>query len=320
MQMNFQGNYQMKFSRDNYEYDINIRSDRAYREKPENVSDLVFVNNRGENVRLSQFADISMGTGPNRLERFDRNSSVTLRSQVFGLPPGAVSKQFMAKIDKMHMPEGLRLQATGDMKKMSDSMSVLTTALMLSLMLIYLSMVVLYNNWTDPFVVMFSIPFSIVGAILALALTNNTLNIFSILGIIMLIGLVAKNAIMLVDFANQMKEKGEKTDDALVHANNARLRPILMTTIAMVIGMLPIALATGGVAAIKQGLAWAVIGGLISSMFLTLIVVPVIYKIMDGISLRFGWGDLNKKRAIREQMNASNEEEANTQTLSQAIL
>ncbi|HNT51575.1 MAG TPA: efflux RND transporter permease subunit, partial [Cyclobacteriaceae bacterium] len=193
-------------------------------------------------------------------------------------------------------------------------------ALLLSIVLMYLIMVALYDDYVRPFVVLFSIPLSLIGALLALALTNNTLNIFSILGIIMLIGLVAKNAIMLVDFANQMKEKGEKTDDALVHANNARLRPILMTTIAMVIGMLPIALATGGVAAIKQGLAWAVIGGLISSMFLTLIVVPVIYKIMDGISLRFGWGDLNKKRAIREQMNASNEEEANTQTLSQAIL
>jgi HAE1 family hydrophobic/amphiphilic exporter-1 len=169
----------------------------------------------------------------------------------------------------------------------------------------YLIMVALYDDYVRPFVVLFSIPLSMIGALLALALTNNTLNIFSILGIIMLIGLVAKNAIMLVDFANQMKEKGESTDEALVQANNARLRPILMTTIAMVIGMIPIAMASGGVAAIKQGLAWAIIGGLISSMFLTLIVVPVIYKIMDSLSARFGWGDLKKKLAIREQMSSS---------------
>jgi len=280
MQMNFQGNYQMKFSRDNYEYDINIRSDRAYREKPENVSDLVFVNNRGENVRLSQFADISMGTGPNRLERFDRNSSVTLRSQVFGLPPGAVSKQFMAKIDKMHMPEGLRLQATGDMKKMSDSMSVLTTALMLSLMLIYLSMVVLYNNWTDPFVVMFSIPFSIVGAILALALTNTAMSIYAMLGLVMLVGLVAKNAILLVDFANDARREGMSIDQALIRAVQIRTRPILMTALSTIIGMLPVALSKGSGAELRNGMAWVIIGGMTMSTLLTLVVVPIVYKIL----------------------------------------
>lgn len=280
MQMNFQGNYQMKFSRDNYEYDINIRSDKAYREKPENVSDLVFVNNRGENVRLSQFADISMGTGPNRLERFDRNSSVTLRSQVFGLPAGAVSQQFMAKIDKMHMPEGLRIQATGDMKKMSDSMSVLTTALMLSLMLIYLSMVVLYNNWTDPFVVMFSIPFSIVGAILALALTNTAMSIYAMLGLVMLVGLVAKNAILLVDFANDARRGGMSIDQALIRAVQIRTRPILMTALSTIIGMLPVALSKGSGAELRNGMAWVIIGGMTMSTLLTLVVVPIVYKIL----------------------------------------
>ncbi len=164
-------------------------------------------------------------------------------------------------------------------------------------------MVALYDDYARPLVVMFSIPLSLIGALLALALTNNTLNIFSILGIIMLIGLVAKNAIMLVDFANQMKEEGQSTDDALIHANNARLRPILMTTIAMVIGMIPIALAGGGVGAIKHGLAWVIIGGLISSMFLTLIVVPVVYKILDRVQARFGSNNIDKRKFIRQQMD-----------------
>ena len=141
----------MKYTEGNYEYDINIRADKSYREQAENVSNLEFMNTRGESIRLSQFADISLGIGPNRLERFDRNSSVTLRSQVFGVPAGAVSKEFMAKIENIHKPKGLRMQAVGDMKKMSDSMSVLTTALMLSLLRIYLSMVLLYNNWDRSF-------------------------------------------------------------------------------------------------------------------------------------------------------------------------
>ena len=109
---------------------------------------------------------------------------------------------------------------------------------------------------------------------------------------------------MLVDFANQMKEQGQSTDDALVHANNARLRPILMTTIAMVIGMLPIAFASGGVGAIKQGMAWVIIGGLLSSMFLTLIVVPVMYKVMDRVMEKLGLGNPEEKNRIREQMVA----------------
>ena len=134
---------------------------------------------------------------------------------------------------------------------------------------------------------MFSIPLSFIGALLFLALTNQTLNIFTILGIIMLIGLVAKNAIMLVDFANHKKEAGFNTYDALIAANHARFRPILMTTIAMVIGMVPIAMAQGDGADMNRGIAIVIIGGLLSSLFLTLVIVPVVYSIFDGIGRRF---------------------------------
>ena len=151
-------------------------------------------------------------------------------------------------------------------------------------------MVALYDSFVTPFVVLFSIPLSFIGALLALALTNNSLNIFTILGIIMLIGLVCKNAILLVDFANHRKAEGENTHNALVQANHARLRPILMTTIAMVFGMLPIALANGAAAEMNNGLAWVIIGGLLSSLFLTLIIVPVVYAIFDSIQARFNRG------------------------------
>lgn len=152
-------------------------------------------------------------------------------------------------------------------------------------------MVALYNSYVYPFVVLFSIPLSFIGALLALALTNNSLNIFTILGVIMLIGLVCKNAILLVDFANHRKSEGESTYNALIQANHARLRPILMTTIAMVFGMIPIALASGAAAEMNNGLAWVIIGGLISSLFLTLIIVPVVYAIFDSLIARF-----NKKK------------------------
>ena len=149
-------------------------------------------------------------------------------------------------------------------------------------------MVALYDSFSTPFVVLFSIPLSFIGALLLLALTNQTLNIFTILGIIMLIGLVAKNAILLVDFANHRKEHGDNTHDALVAANHARLRPILMTTIAMVFGMIPIAMASGDGADTNRGLAIVIIGGLLSSLLLTLVVVPVVYSIFDSFGRRWG--------------------------------
>lgn len=178
------------------------------------------------------------------------------------------------------------------MANQSEGFGTLGIALLMSIVLVYLIMVALYNNYIHPFVVLFSIPLSIIGALLALALTNNSLNIFTILGLIMLIGLVAKNAIILVDFTNQQIAEGKSVRESLIAANHARLRPILMTTIAMVIGMLPIAIAQGAGAEWKNGLAWVIIGGLVSSLFLTLIIVPLVYEAFDKIIRKF---NKNKK-------------------------
>ena len=161
-------------------------------------------------------------------------------------------------------------------------------SLFAAILLVYMVMVVLYDSFSRPFVVLFSIPLSFIGALIALALANMSLNIFTLLGMIMLIGLVAKNAIMLVDFANHRKQEGEDTVTALIQANHARLRPILMTTIAMVAGMIPLAIASSAGAEINNALAIVIIGGLLSSLFLTLIIVPLVYLIFDNISKRFG--------------------------------
>ncbi|RAJ01554.1 HAE1 family hydrophobic/amphiphilic exporter-1 [Chitinophaga skermanii] len=294
----------IKFRQGEYEYDINMRFDDFNRKNINDVANINFVNDKGELVKLSQFATITEGSGPSRLERRDKSTSVSVQSQAIGVPSGTITAEFGEKLKSLEKPTGVNYVFGGDAENQGDSFGTLGAALLISIIMVYLIMVALYDNYIYPFVVLFSIPLSIIGALLALALTNNTLNIFTILGVIMLIGLVAKNAIILVDFTNQMKEEGQSTYEALIHANNARLRPILMTTIAMVIGMLPIALATGGTASTKNGLAWVIIGGLISSMFLTLIVVPVVYAIIDRIMRKFGWGNPSKKRLIRQRMVA----------------
>ncbi len=290
MQTAFSGNTDGKFRQGEYEYDINIRYEKFNRQNITDVSNLLFINDEGQQVRLSQIAAVKEGSGPSQLERRDKSTSVTIQAQSVGRPSGTVAAEWQAMFDKLPRPVGVGYVWSGDMENQSEGFGSMGIALLAAIVLVYLIMVALYNSFVYPFVVLFSIPLAIIGAFLALALTNNSLNLFTILGMIMLIGLVAKNAIILVDFTNQRKAEGASTYQALIDANHARLRPILMTTIAMVIGMLPIALAKGAGAEWKNGLAWVIIGGLISSLFLTLVVVPVMYAIFDKLINRLNRG------------------------------
>lgn len=297
----FSGNTDNKFRTGSTEYDINIILDEANRTSINDVRNIAFINADGQKVQLSQFADISFGSGPALLERYDRSPSVTVQAQVVGKTTGAIASEWEAKMQNVKKPAGVNWIWGGNMENQSEGFGTLGVALMAAIMLVYMIMVVLYNDFVKPFIVLFSIPLSFIGALWALALTNQSLNIFTILGIIMLIGLVAKNAILLVDFANHRMDHGEPVERALVQANKARLRPILMTTIAMVFGMLPIALASGAAAEMNNGLAIVIIGGLLSSLFLTLIIVPVVYYIVVRLENRFSKHD---KINYEEQMVA----------------
>lgn len=281
MQIAFSGNADAQFKDGNYEYDIRVQLDEFDRRDIDDVSSMVFINSQGKAIALDQFASVIESTGPSRLERRDRISSVKLSAKLIGRTSGSVGQELQSIIDSSQLPNEVSYVFGGDLKRQSQSFGALGTAFLLSIVLVYLILVALYDNYVYPFVILFSIPVAMVGALLALALVKESLNIFSILGIIVLIGLVAKNAILVVDFTNHLKKKGHRTSRALLEATQARLRPILMTTIALVFGVLPIALAEGAGATWKHGLGWAIIGGLSSSMLLTLVVVPVIYLIID---------------------------------------
>ncbi|HSD06502.1 efflux RND transporter permease subunit [Flavobacterium sp.] len=291
MQTAFSGNTDGKYRAGDYEYDINIKYNAFDRKNITDVSNLIFINNQGQQIKLSQFATITEGSGPSQLERRDKSASVTVQGQNVGVPTGTIVQQWQKQLDKLKKPTGVDYIWGGDQENQSEGFGTLGIALLAAIILVYLIMVGLYDSFAHPFVVLFAIPLSFIGAMLALALTNKTLNIFTILGIIMLIGLVCKNAIMLVDYTNQRRKAGETIRKALIQANHARLRPILMTTIAMVFGMFPIALASGAGAEWKNGLAWVIIGGLISSLFLTLIIVPVIYEMMEKLIAKFSKGE-----------------------------
>ncbi len=291
MQTAYSGNTDGQYRAGEYEYDINIKYNAFDRKNIDDVSNLIFINSAGQQIKLAQFATITEGSGPSQLERRDKSASVTVQGQNVGVPTGTIVSQWQEKIDTLEKPTGVNYIWGGDQENQSEGFGTLGIALLAAIILVYLVMVGLYDSFVHPFVVLFAIPLSFIGAMLALALTNKTLNIFTILGIIMLIGLVCKNAIMLVDYTNQRRKAGESIRTALIQANHARLRPILMTTIAMVFGMFPIALASGAGAEWKNGLAWVIIGGLISSLFLTLVIVPVIYEIMEKIIAKFSKGE-----------------------------
>ncbi|MFY1046522.1 efflux RND transporter permease subunit [Chryseobacterium sp. GP-SGM7] len=306
MQTAFSGNTDGKFRAGEYEYDINIRFGDANRQSIDDVRNLMFTNPQGEQIRLSQFADVKMGSGPSLLERRDKAPSVKVKSKVVGRPVGDVANEWAAQFmdNEKTKPAGVSYIWSGDMENQTEGFGTLGIALLAAIVLVYLVMVSLYDSFVYPFVVLFSIPLALIGVMVILAITGNSLNIFTMLGMIMLIGLVAKNAIMIVDFANMRKAAGANTHDALIQANHARLRPILMTTIAMIFGMIPIAIAKGAGAEMNNGLAWVIIGGLTSSLFLTLIIVPVVYSLFDSILKRMG---KNEKPDYDAEMKADYE-------------
>jgi HAE1 family hydrophobic/amphiphilic exporter-1 len=283
LQNGLTGNDDAQFDDNGEEYDIRIMLDKFDRRSADDIKEMMFSTNDGRQIRLAEFAKITVDNGNGSLERKNRISNTTIRCYVLGTASGNVAIEIEKYLEKNPLDKNIRMLWGGEVKRQKESMGALGTAMGIGLILVYLIMVALYDNFVYPFVVLFSILVSLIGAILALNLTSSSMGIFTMLGMLMLLGLVAKNAILIVDFTNHLKSEGKSTYDSLLEAVRERMRPILMTTIAMVIGMIPIAIAKGSGAEWKNGLAWILIGGLTSSMFLTIIVVPIMYYIVDRI-------------------------------------
>ncbi|MDR0756977.1 MAG: efflux RND transporter permease subunit [Tannerella sp.] len=291
----YSGNRDAKFKKGNNEWDINIRLASFDRRNMDDVKNFALQNVRGEMIRLQQFAEITESEGATRLDRHNRMSSVTLSCQITGRPVGTVGDEIKTMLSTFRLPAETSIEYGAELAVQDDAFGTLGFALLVSILLVYLIMVVLYDSYVRPFVVLFSIPLALIGALFALALSMQALSLFTMLGLIMLVGLVAKNAIIVVDFAGQLQQEGMEVKKALTEAVRKRFRPIIMTLLSTVAGMLPIALAQGPGAEWKNGLAWTLIGGLTSSMILTLTVVPLVYYLTDKAMMKFGF---NKKKNI----------------------
>lgn len=265
-------------------YKLIVRLPEGERNDVQSLANLPIGRNDAAVIRLGDIADVSMSTGPGEIARLDRARQVTVDANVVGAAVGDVMPAIQAAIGAIELPTGYRLGMGGDAEQLADTANSAGSALLLAVVFIYLVLASQFGSFLQPVAIMMALPLSLIGVLVGLLIGGSTLNMMSMIGFIMLMGLVVKNAILLVDNANQRVRDGLNLYDALLEAGGTRFRPIIMTTLAMVFGMLPLALGLHEGSSQNAPMAHAVIGGLISSTMLTLVVVPVMLTYTDSLT------------------------------------
>ncbi|MCW5649129.1 MAG: efflux RND transporter permease subunit [Ramlibacter sp.] len=276
---------------DDQTYDVNVRLSPDARNAPQDLDRLPFATGSNADgsariVRLNQVATIRESTGPNQINRRDLTREVAINGNVYNRSAGEVSNDIRKALDSVSFPPGYRYQFGGSTKNMAESFGYAVSALAMAIIFIYMILASQFKSFLQPLALMTSLPLTLIGVVLALMMFRSTLSMFSVIGVVMLMGLVTKNAILLVDFAIRAREDGMERAEALLLAARVRLRPILMTTLAMIFGMVPLAFALTEGSEQRAPMGQAVIGGVITSSLLTLVVVPVVYCYMDDLA---GW-------------------------------
>ena len=271
-------------------YDVNVRLAPDSRRSPADLGRLPFVvgsstDGSSRVVRLSQVASVIESTGANQINRRDLQREVAINANVYGAAAGEVSTGIKTELESINFPPGYSYQFSGSTKNMTESFGYAISALLMAIIFIYMVLASQFKSFIQPIALMSSLPLTLIGVVIALMAFRSTLSMFSIIGVIMLMGLVTKNAILLVDFAIRSREEGMERGEALLHAAKVRLRPILMTTLAMIFGMVPLAFALTEGSEQRAPMGQAVIGGVITSSILTLVVVPVIYCYLDDLTV-----------------------------------
>ena len=261
------------------QFDITVRLKDDFRSSIEDLKKLQIRNSNGQFVALEGLIEIKEDLGNASINRFDRERKVLVTANIFNTSLDKIVEIIDSKMPEI-LPKGYNYRYTGDVENMKDTSKAFGAAVLLAVILIYLILAALYESIIQPFIIMISMPLSFTGVMIALYLSGNSFSLFVMIGIILLLGMVGKNAILVVDFANRAIKDGKSIDDALLEAGEKRLRPILMTTFAMIGAMLPLAFGNGAGHESNAPMALAIIGGLISSTILTLLVVPAIYKFM----------------------------------------
>jgi len=282
IQAAFSGGRLAYFLRNGYQYSVIAQVERNERDKPDDISKLYVRNNKGESIPLSAVVKLEESSSPPSLFHFNRYKAATISASLSEGKTIGDGIKAMQAISKKLLDETYQTALSGPSRDYAESSSNIAFAFGLALILIYLVLAAQFESFVDPFIIMLTVPLALAGALLSLFLFGQTLNIFSEIGMIMLIGLVTKNGILIVEFANQKREQGLSIAEAVVEASRQRLRPILMTSLATSFGALPIALSLGAAAASRVPLGIVVVGGILFSLILTLFVIPAVYTFLSG--------------------------------------
>ncbi|MCX7709076.1 MAG: efflux RND transporter permease subunit [Clostridia bacterium] len=269
------------------EYDISVKFMNGQINKPGDLGSVKVMNASGQQIAINQVASISVADSQLRISREDRQDTVTVSANLQNALLGKVSGEIKNKLDGLTLPYGYSVKYGGMQQNMSDGFISLGKAMAGGIVLVFMVLIVLYESFLTPFIRMLSLPCAIIGAFVLLAITRQSLNIMSMIGLILLDGLASKNGTLLIDYTNTLMKRGLSLKEALVEAGTTRLRPIIMTSATMVVGMLPSALATGSGSEMRNGMAIIVIGGMITSTILSPILLPVVYTLIEDLRVRF---------------------------------
>ncbi|MBM7685416.1 efflux RND transporter permease subunit [Defluviitalea raffinosedens] len=291
-----QGSVATRFKVDGTEIDVRMVYDTSRSEYLKDIKNIAVTSPMGVNVPLSEVADISISESPTSIYRENQKRVVTVSSALFGVDMSTAQTAIDQRLKEYPMPDGYTYKFSGEVEQMMESFSSLGLALLLAILLVYMVLAAQFESFLHPFTIMFSVPLALTGAILGLFVTGRTLSMPSFIGLIMLVGIVVNNAIVLIDYIIQLRKRGYDRTEAILEAGPTRLRPILMTTLTTVLGMLPMALGIGEGAETMAPLATAVIGGLSLSTILTLVVIPLNYTLFDDISRKLR-GKRKKKKS-----------------------
>jgi len=265
------------------QYSVQLRLDEQFRDQPEKLGNLLIRSSSGP-VRVSDVAQLTMGNGPSNIQRYNRQRQITVYASLDGIPLGEGVTRVREKITELNLKPGYGVVFTGNAKTLDTASKDFAVAMLLAVAFIYMVLASQFNSLIHPLTIMTALPLSLPAGLLALLATGMTLNVYSAIGMLMLFGIVKKNSILQVDYTNTLRAEGMERHEALIVANRVRLRPILMTTISIVAGMLPIALGRGAGAGSRASMAVTIIGGQMLCLLLTLLITPVVYSYFDDLA------------------------------------
>jgi HAE1 family hydrophobic/amphiphilic exporter-1 len=275
-----------QYREDGDEYDVKVRFDEPFRESVQSIENILVYNQQGQAIRIREVGDVKEFMAPLSIERRNRQRVITVTGSLYDASITDVVNEVNAEVDNMDLPQGVGVDIGGTAEDQQESFADLGLLLVLIIILVYIVMASQFESLRSPFIIMLTLPFAFTGVFIALFITGSTLNLISMIGSVMLVGIVVKNGIVLIDYINLLRDRGLSLVEAVITGGKSRLRPVLMTTLTTILGMLPLAIGIGEGAEIWRPMGVAIIGGLTVSTMLTLVLMPVVYTMLGASRMK----------------------------------